>query len=60
MNLHIYMDLHKYIWICAGAHRGVNSMWDLLELELQEVVSCNVCVGTELESSARIVYTFNH
>ena len=55
----MYRSVCVYVLMRAGALRGQVS--DLLELELQAVVSCLMgALGTEVGSSGRAIVTPNH
>lgn len=54
----VYMSLYVYTMCMLGACGGV-CVLDLLELELQMVVSHHVCARTESVSSAGVASTPN-
>ena len=48
------MCVFECMHMCEGVHRSQKRVLDLLELELQAVVSCPTWIlGTELRSSVR-------
>lgn len=50
-----------YAHICEGAYGGQKTALDLQYLELQEVVSCPICMlGIELGLSTRAEAALNH
>ena len=57
----MYIYNERLPHVCVVTHRGQRRMLDLLELELQAVVSIFMRVlGTELGSTSRVLCALNH